>query len=128
MPRCLCRTWKAPFRDLVAAVTHALEDSAYVWIDIFAVLQLNAEDGISPQQIAEKDADLDFKAVVKATKGLLLVASPIPELEHEGSLTHDDYLAGRIPEIAKQMCVFFRGCRIMMGLRPGVTPQAGQIA
>ena len=98
-------TWRAPFRDLVAAVTHVLEDSAFVWIDIFAVLQWNEADGLAPAQIAEKIADLDFAAVVQATQGVLLVATPIPELEE---MDEDDFEARRVPDVCKQSCAFFR--------------------
>ena len=32
-------TWKAPFRDLVAALCHVLSDDQYVWIDVRAAAQ-----------------------------------------------------------------------------------------
>ena len=42
-------TWKAPFADLVAAITHVLGDCEYVWLDVFAV-----------RQWPGNGADLDF--------------------------------------------------------------------
>ncbi|KAL1520006.1 hypothetical protein AB1Y20_023487 [Prymnesium parvum] len=63
-------TWGAPFRELCAAVRHAVGDeSAFVWIDIFAV-----------RQWPGNAADVDFRPTVEAAKGFLLVGSDVTAL------------------------------------------------
>lgn len=66
----ISHTWGAPFSDLCSAVKHAVgEESAFVWIDIFAV-----------RQWPGNSADVDFRPTVEAAKGFLLVARHIDEL------------------------------------------------
>lgn len=90
-------TWKAPVHDLIAAIAHVLPDDAFVWIDIFAVLQW---------PVPEQALDLDFKSVVKACGTLLLVATHVPEI---AELTIPEaQAAGKVPEVARQLCAFFR--------------------
>mmetsp|Transcript_16162 Transcript_16162/g.34704 ORF Transcript_16162/g.34704 Transcript_16162/m.34704 type:complete len:509 (-) Transcript_16162:277-1803(-) len=90
-------TWKAPIHDLISAIAHVLPDDAYVWIDIFAVLQWPVEEQLE---------DLDFKTVVQACGALLLVATHVPEV---AELTIAEAQAeGRVPEAARQLCAFFR--------------------
>ena len=98
-------TWRAPFRDLVAAIAFVLGDDAIVWLDVFAVLQWNAEDGLSEAQVQEKVEDLDFAAVVKATDALLLVGQHVPEV---AEMSIADALAHKTPEVAKLTCAFYR--------------------
>ena len=98
-------TWRAPFRDLVAAIAFVLGEDAIVWLDVFAVLQWNAEDGLSEAQVQEKVEDLDFAAVVKATDALLLVGQHVPEVAEMGV---DDAFAHKTPEVAKLTCAFYR--------------------
>ena len=98
-------TWRAPFRDLVAALSHVMSDDQYVWIDIFAVLQWNAEDGMPEELVVEKQADLDFAKVVKACDYFLLVGS------HVEAVAQLDVVAARthhVPAEAKQLSAFFR--------------------
>ena len=101
-------TWRAPFRDLVAALCHVLRDDQFVWIDIFAVLQWNREDGIDERTAAEKDDDLNFAAVVKETEVVVLVGAHIESVAqlatNPASLSFDF----RVPEEAKQLSCFFR--------------------
>ena len=98
-------TWRAPFRDLVAAIAFVLGEDAIVWLDVFAVLQWNAEDGLSEAQVQEKVEDLDFAAVVKATDALLLVGQHVPEV---AAMEWGDVRAHRTPEVAKLTCAFYR--------------------
>ncbi len=62
--------WGGLFKDLVASIVYTLgNDDAYVWIDIFAVLQHE-----SPEQAA----DLNFEPVICACKGVVLC---VPHLQ-----------------------------------------------
>ena len=98
-------TWRAPFRDLVAALAHLADDKDYVWIDIFAVLQWEREDGITEEQAAEKLEDLDFAAVVRATEAFVLVGTHV---EAVAQLSMDDAVAKKVPDDAKLLSAFFR--------------------
>lgn len=90
-------TWKAPIHDLIAAIAHVLPDDAFVWVDIFAVLQWPV-----PEQVF----DLDFRSVVQACGALILVAVHVPEI---AALTIPEAQAqGNVPEAARQLCAFFR--------------------
>jgi hypothetical protein len=90
-------TWKAPIHDLIAAIAHVLPDDAFVWVDIFAVLQW---------PVPEQALDLDFRSVVQACGALILVAVHVPEI---AALTIPEAQAqGNVPEAAKQLCAFFR--------------------
>eukprot|EP00967_Tisochrysis_lutea_P139962 scaffold254956_cov28-Tisochrysis_lutea.AAC.1 len=90
-------TWKAPIHDLIAAITHVMPDDAFVWIDIFAVLQW---------PVPEQAVDLDFRSVVQACGALILVAVHVPEI---AALTIEEAQAqGNVPDAAKQLCAFFR--------------------
>ena len=89
-------TWRASFRDLVAALAHVLDDETFVWVDIFAV----------PQHPCEEQAqDLDFRAVVRATNVLVLVGAPLDEVTQ---MSIPDAQAHRVPAVAWQLCAFFR--------------------
>ena len=103
-------TWGARFWDLVAALAHVFDDDAYVWVDIFAVLQWNKEDGISEALAAEKVADLDFGAVVKASKSLVLVSPHNNAVAKMKWSDRSAARAGRRPIDAQaKLCVpFFR--------------------
>ena len=98
-------TWRAPFRDLVAALAHVADDKDYVWIDIFAVLQWEREDGITEAQAAEKLEDLDFAAVVRATEAFVLVGTHV---EAVAQLSDADQFAKKVPDEAKLLSAFFR--------------------
>ena len=98
-------TWRAPFRDLVAAIVYALDEDTIVWLDVFAVLQWDKADGLSEAQVREKGEDLDFAAVVKATDALLLVGQHVPEV---AEMDWGDVHAHKTPEVAKQTCAFYR--------------------
>ena len=98
-------TWRAPFRDLVAALAHVADDKDYVWIDVFAVLQWELEDGITKKQAAEKREDLDFAAVVEATEAFVLVGTHVKADCYDPHLGHLGHL---VPEELKQLSVFFR--------------------
>ena len=98
-------TWQALFWDLVAALAHVFDDDAYVWCDIFAVLQWNKADGISDALAAEKRADLDFGVVVRASRALVLVGKHVPEV---AGMSLQDAWARRVPAEAKLICAFFR--------------------
>ena len=98
-------TWRAPFRDLVAALAHVAADKDYVWLDIFAVLQWELNDGITEEQAAEKLEDLDFAAVVRATEAFVLVGTHV---EAVAQLSRDDLLAKVVPDKAKLRSAFFR--------------------
>ncbi|KAK3245166.1 hypothetical protein CYMTET_45249 [Cymbomonas tetramitiformis] len=89
-------TWGAKFEDMVAAVGHALPDSAFVWVDIFAVRQW-------PGNVA----DLNFRPVVRGTEALLLCATP---LDSVAQLRVEDVTYGRteVPAEARRGCAFFR--------------------
>ncbi|KAK3245169.1 hypothetical protein CYMTET_45246 [Cymbomonas tetramitiformis] len=81
---------------MVAAVGHALPDSAFVWVDIFAVRQW-------PGNVA----DLNFRPVVRGTGALLLCATP---LDSVAQLRVEDVTYGRaeVPDEARRECAFFR--------------------
>ena len=98
-------TWRAPFRDLVAALAHVAADKDYVWIDVFAVLQWEREDGITKDQAAEKLEDLDFAAVVRATEAFVLVGTHV---EAVAKLSGADAFAKKVPPQAKELSAFFR--------------------
>ena len=129
----ISHTWRAPFRDLVAAIAYLLPDDDYVWIDvcprrpqhspprpfpctvclpltvptrtrqIFAVLQWELADGISEAQAAEKVEDLDFATVVRATEAFVLVGTHV---ESVASMSLG--VGACVPEEARQLSAFFR--------------------
>jgi len=91
-------TWGARFRDMVAAVCHALggDETKAVWLDIFAVRQW-------PGNIA----DLAFTNIVRDTVATILVSAHIESL---AKLNTQKCLIGtvKVPPIAYRMCAFFR--------------------
>ena len=72
---------------------------------IFAVLQWELADGVTEAQAAEKVADLDFDAVVRATDALVLVGTHVEEV---AQLSTDDTIKGRLPEAARQVALLLR--------------------
>ena len=72
---------------------------------IFAVLQWELEDGITKKQAAEKEEDLDFAAVVKATEAFVLVGTHV---EAVAQLSELDAFAKLVPLEAKELSAFFR--------------------
>ena len=114
-------TWRAPFQDLAAAVAHVLSSDAFVWLDVFAVLQNDAAG-----QEAEKEADLDFRAVVAACEHFILFSMHLPELVQAGSgprsrewqeAQGDEsrWASALIPRVSDR-CAFFRvWCLVELG-------------
>lgn len=102
-------TWRAPFHDLVAALSHVLEDDQFVWLDMFAVLQsppdLLKSAANGEQLIAEKIEDLDFASVVQGSKVFVLVGTHVPEVER---LSPEEASRCMVPMEAKLRSAFFR--------------------
>lgn len=96
-------TWRAEFRDLVAALSHLCSAETIVWIDIYAVLQHEAPEG--SELAAEKKADLDFRSIVRSSDGFVLVGKHLQEV---ADMTEDDINRGFIPAIALDQCAFYR--------------------
>ena len=66
----ISHTWRVPFRDTVAAISHVFPDSAYVWLDVFAV-----------RQWLGNAADADFRGVIGEVSSLLLCVTHLSILE-----------------------------------------------
>jgi hypothetical protein len=82
-------TWGARFPDTVAAIAHALPDSAFVWLDIFAV-----------RQWPGNAADLPYRNIVRDTNSLLFVATHVPAV---ANMSMKDAFARKVPEKAMQV-------------------------
>ena len=102
-------TWRAPFHDLVAALSHVLEDDQFVWLDMFAVLQSPPEllktAANGEQLIAEKIEDLDFASVVQGSKVFVLVGTHVDQVQW---LSSDEAERCVVPMEAKLRSAFFR--------------------
>jgi len=92
-------TWKAPFADLVAAVSFVLQSNDYVWVDIFAV-----------RQWPGNDADLDFDCCIRQAPCFLLVGKHIPEVASLDLEVLRSNMKEKppLPDTALQWCAFFR--------------------
>jgi hypothetical protein len=62
--------WKAKWGDVVMASCHGARWDRVVWIDLFAV-----------RQWPGKDADLDFRPIVRLCKALIVSVSPVDGLQ-----------------------------------------------
>ena len=102
-------TWRAPFHDLVAALSHVLEDDQFVWLDMFAVLQSPPEllktAANGEQLITEKIEDLDFATVVQGSKVFVLVGTHVDQVQW---LSSDEAERCVVPMEAKLRSAFFR--------------------
>ena len=93
--------WSSKWGDLVMAASIGSKKTRYVWIDIFAV-----------RQFPGNGADLDFRAVVKASNALVMSVSTLPgPLTDQNLLTEEDqnkYLDSDIGKKTKSEIPFFR--------------------
>lgn len=96
----ISHTWKAPFRDLIAAVRHVCtKPTDFVWIDIFAVMQHEVLTE------SEKIEEFAFDKIVTSSKGLLLVAKHNDDIQR---MSRTDACNQRVPPSAFFSCAFFR--------------------
>lgn len=83
-------SWGARFSDLFAAICDTCPNHVFVWLDLFAVLQHSQmKDGtpLPEQMLMDKTDDLKFDKCIEASRALLLVCNPSPNME---KVTYDD--------------------------------------
>jgi hypothetical protein len=93
--------WSASWGDLVAAACAGGRMDRFTWIDIVAV-----------RQWPGNDADLDFQAVVRKCRALLVAAAPVPGIVSAKIMEKNDertaYLASPEYKTAAKRVVFCR--------------------